>query len=532
MHAVDGSSREGAPLGLSVPTSQWFLTSGERGNPSTRLDTRHPGDVAWTEGNAVRPLIHGATYFAELHQRVSQMREGDLLMFVDWRGDPDERLNVSASSEIGKVFADAARRGVDVRGLVWRSHWDWLAFSAAENRHLGDEINDAGGQCLLDMRVRTMGSHHQKFVVLRHRDRPELDVAFLGGVDLCHGRRDDASHQGDPQRQSMAAAYGPRPPWHDVQLAIIGPAVGDVETVFRERWEDPQHLSRSPLRWLSDRLRHDNPLMTPLPPQHPDPAAAGALAVQLLRTYPRRAGGYPFAPRGERSVARGYSKAVGRARQLIYIEDQYLWSPQIAAMFATALQRNHELRLIAVLPHFPDQDGRISKPPNLVARDRAIATLRQAAPGRVAFYGLENPDGIPVYVHAKVCVIDDQWASVGADNFNRRSWTHDSEVTAAISDPGYARELRLNLAGEHLDRSEAMDDLHDPAETFNAFADCAAKLQRWYDGGCEGARPPGRLRPVNDARATRFTRTWATALYHLVYDPDGRPVNLRMRHTF
>ena len=48
--------------------------------------------MAWTEGNLVRPLIHGATYFAELHHRVSQMRDGDLLMFVDWRGDPDERL--------------------------------------------------------------------------------------------------------------------------------------------------------------------------------------------------------------------------------------------------------------------------------------------------------------------------------------------------------------------------------------------------------------------------------------------------------
>ena len=55
------------------------------------------------------------------------------------------------------MFVDAARRGVDVRGLVWRSHWDRLAFSAAENRRLGDEINDAGGQCLLDMRVRTGG---------------------------------------------------------------------------------------------------------------------------------------------------------------------------------------------------------------------------------------------------------------------------------------------------------------------------------------------------------------------------------------
>jgi len=104
-----------------------------------------------------------------------------------------------------------------------------------------------------------------------------------------------------------------------------------------------------------------------------------------------------------------------------------------------------------VLPHVPDQDGRISKPPNLVGRERAIATLRRSAPGRVAFYWPENPDGVPVYVHAKVCVIDDQWASVGSDNFNRRSWTHDSEVSAAVCDPGYARALRLSLAREHLD---------------------------------------------------------------------------------
>jgi hypothetical protein len=113
--------------------------------------------MAWTEGNLVRPLIHGATYFAELNHRVMQMRDGDLLMFADWRGDSNERLADTPDTEIGKVFADAARRGVDVRGLVWRSHWDGLAFSAAENRHLGDEINGAGGECLLDMRVRIGG---------------------------------------------------------------------------------------------------------------------------------------------------------------------------------------------------------------------------------------------------------------------------------------------------------------------------------------------------------------------------------------
>jgi len=488
--------------------------------------------LAWTEGNLVRPLVHGKTYFAELYQRVSQMGDGDLLLFADWRGDHDERLGGTPDTEVGRVFADAGRRGVDIRGLVWRSHWDRLAFSAEENRHLVEQVNAAGGQCMLDMRVRVGGSHHQKLVVLRHHDRPELDVAYLGGIDLCHGRRDDASHEGDPQAQPMATAYGPRPPWHDVQLAISGPAVGDVETVFRERWEDPRALSRSPLGWLADRVRDDQPTPTPLPPQRPDPEPAGPHPVQLLRTYPRRFLGYEFAPQGERSVARGYTKAVSQARHLIYIEDQYLWSPDVATMFSAALRRNPELHLIAVLPRVPDQDGRISKPPNLVGRERAIETLRKAAPARVAFYWPESPNGVPVYVHAKVCVIDDRWASTGSDNFNRRSWTHDSEVSVAICDPGYAKALRLNLAREHLDCEGDVDDLRDPKEAFAAFATCATRLQRWYDGGCVGARPPGRLRPVDEGRLPRFTRAWATPLYHLVYDPDGRPVRMRIRGAY
>ncbi len=50
--------------------------------------------------------------------------------------------------------------------------------------------------------------------------------------------------------------------------------------------------------------------------------------MQLLRTYPYRRPGYPFAPLGERSMARGYCKAAARARRLIYLEDQYLWSPR------------------------------------------------------------------------------------------------------------------------------------------------------------------------------------------------------------
>jgi phosphatidylserine/phosphatidylglycerophosphate/cardiolipin synthase-like enzyme len=210
---------------------------------------------------------------------------------------------------VSRVLAEAAGRGVIVRGLLWRSHLDRFRFSLQEHRDMGEVIVAAGGECLLDMRVRTRGSHHQKLVVLRHRGRPERDVAYVGGIDLCHGRRDDRAHGGDEQPCPLGAAYGPRPPWHDIQIAIHGPGVADIETVFRERWEDPAPMSRNPLRWWRDRdFRPAGPRACPEP--LPDPPRCGADTVQVLRTYPYRRRGYYFAPYGERSLARAYRKAL------------------------------------------------------------------------------------------------------------------------------------------------------------------------------------------------------------------------------
>ncbi|WP_409470008.1 phospholipase D family protein [Streptomyces sp. HC307] len=535
--------------------TDWLLTSSERGNSATRLDTRRPDRAAWSRGNLVRPLIHGATYFRELLDAIRAQRAGDLLLFTDWRGDPDERL-AGPGSEIGTVLCEAAERGVIVKGLVWRSHLDRFQFSEAENRHLGEEVEAAGGECLLDMRVRPGGSHHQKFVVLRHSDRPELDIAFVGGIDLCHNRHDDATHRGDPQSQPIAAAYGQHPPWHDIQLAIRGPAVGDIEAVFRERWEDPAPLTRSPLVRLRELAHREDTRADPLPPQAPDPQPCGTHTVQVLRTYPNRLlRGYEFAPDGERSIARGYRKALRRARALIYLEDQYLWSPHVVERFAEALTANTGLRLIAVIPSLPEQDGRLTLPMNLIGRIAALDRLRRAGGGRVAVYGLENHAGTPVYVHAKACVIDDVWASVGSDNINLRSWTHDSELSCAVlderpdprepRDPGglgdgarsYARNLRLELSHEHLDTqaprtSHAPDPLCDPTTAFDAFAASAAALDSWHAGDHRGPRPPGRLRTYRPPTLSRTATTLCTPLHRLLVDPDGRPLGLRRRNAY
>ncbi|HUY73921.1 MAG TPA: phospholipase D family protein [Candidatus Dormibacteraeota bacterium] len=524
----------------------WFLTNRERGNDFTGLDTHHAGGVAWTTGNNVEPLIHGATYFGRLLAAVGDLQPGDQLFFTDWRGDPNERLDGTPQSEIGAVLADTARRGVSVKGLLWRSHADRLGFSAKENRHLGMQVNAAGGEVLLDQRVRLGGSHHQKLVIMRHASRPEKDVAFVGGIDLCHSRRDDDGHGGDPQAQKMAPVYGHRPPWHDVQVAITGPAVGDLDFHFRERWNDRGPLSRDPVGIVHDLLRHTHRKASNLPAMPPDPPPAGTHSVQVLRTYARRHGGYPFAPEGERSVARGFRKAIRRARRLIYVEDQFLWSAEVARTFADALTANVDLRLIAVVPRFFDQAGTMTLRPNQVGREQAIQVLLEAAPDRVGIYDVENLDGVPVYVHAKVSVIDDVWASVGSDNFNRRSWSHDSEIACAVLDGDrelrepvdpsglgdgarpFARNLRLLLWQEHLGRADGDDrDLLDPMQAWTAFRQTAEVLDRWHRGGEIGQRPPGRVRPHPRIRPSRWTRLWAEPLYRIIYDPDARPRAMR-----
>ena len=510
----------------------WFLSTAERGNPSSDLG-RHRGDgLAWTLGNEVRPLVDGQTYFTALLAAVRQMEQGDLLMFTDWRGDPDERLD-GPEPEVSRVLSQAARRGVVVKGLIWRSHTDRIQFSSSENDHLGEEIEAAGGECLRDMRVRTGGSHHQKFLILRHPGRPELDVAYVGGIDLCHGRHDTTTHHGDPQPPPIASAYGTRAPWHDLQVEIRGPAVGEVEATFRERWDDPSPLSRNPLHRLRDMVAREDTTANPLPARLADPPARGALAVQLLRTYPYRRKGYPFAPLGERSIARGYHKAVARARTLIYLEDQYLWSPLVVACFAEALRNNPELHMIAVVPRFPDQGGRISGTPQLFGRASAVSLLKAAGGERVAVYSPHNDHDVPIYVHAKVCVIDDVWATVGSDNVSRRSWTHDSELMCAVCDPSraYPRKLRTRLAGEHLGLADETV-VDDPAAAFTVFAEAAAALQRWYSGGRRGPRPPGRLLPYPVPVLSRWTRLWSGVLYRSIYDPDGRPRALRRANTF
>jgi phosphatidylserine/phosphatidylglycerophosphate/cardiolipin synthase-like enzyme len=210
------------------------------------------------------------------------------------------------------------------------------------------------------------------------------------------------------------------------------------------------------------------------------------------------------------------------------------------------LQASPSLHLIAVVPRFFDQAGALTLRPNQVGREQAVQILLDAGGDRVAIYDIENVAGVPVYVHAKISVIDDVWASVASDNFNRRSWSHDSEIACAVVDTArdsrepvdpaglgdgartYARDLRLQLWREHLGRLDDDDrDLLDPVDAVAKFREVALALERWHVGGRRGQRPPGRVRPHPRVTLSLATKLWAAPLYRNVYDPDARPRALR-----
>jgi phosphatidylserine/phosphatidylglycerophosphate/cardiolipin synthase-like enzyme len=529
---------------------RWFLGPDERGNRTTGVDRLDETGGAWIDGNLVRPIVHGATYFGRLYDELTALRAGDRVYFTDWRGDPDELL-VPEGPPVGELLRDIARAGVEVRGLVWRSHSDHLRFSAQENQRLGTEINEAGGEVLLDQRLPRFGSHHQKLFIIRQRGAPECDVAFVGGIDLCHGRRDGAGHRGDPQPPPMDPRYGQRPPWHDAALELRGPVVGDLLRTFVERWDDPHPLDRrTPYRMLLQRLARMPRRPEQLPEAFPDPEPAGPHAVQVLRTYARKRPGYSFAPKGERSVARAYTKAFSQARSLIYVEDQYLWSDVVARGICQALERSGELRVIVVVPRYPDADQALSGPPARLGQLHAMRLLQQTAPDRVGIYDLENTDGVPIYVHAKICIVDDVWFTCGSDNFNRRSWTTDSELTCAVVDATLddrephdltsfgdgarrlARDLRLEAWSEHLGLSGDDPRLVDPTSAFDLWRRSAEHLDAWHANGRRGARPPGQVRRHEPEPVSRLKSLWAAPLYRWFFDPDSRPRDLRRRGEF
>ncbi len=268
--------------------------------------------------------------------------------------------------------------------------------------------------CALDSHERPMHCHHEKLVIV------DGEVAFVGGIDLTSlggDRFDSAEH---PMRGRLG--------WHDASTCLRGPAVGDVAAHFASRWAEVDGEA--------------------LPASSPRPA--GERTVQVVRTVPEKV--YDFLPRGDFRILEAYERALRSARELVYLESQFLWSTDLVEILAAKLRDppSDSFRVVVLLPAKPNNgaDTTVGQLGVLASADggagRFLAATISARNGRLTG---------PLYVHAKVGIVDDLWLTVGSANLNEHSFFNDSEMNVVCRDPGLARETRLALWAEHLERS-------------------------------------------------------------------------------
>jgi phosphatidylserine/phosphatidylglycerophosphate/cardiolipin synthase-like enzyme len=373
------------------------------------------GDPPPRAGNALDVLIDGAAYFPALEQAIRGARRSVLI--AGWCITPEFALVRDEPPVLLRELLGEAAEAVDVRVLLWAgAPVPVFAPRRASVRKGRDQlVRGTRIKVALDSNERPMHCHHEKLVVI------DDEVAFVGGMDLTDLDGDRYDTPEHPARGRMG--------WHDVASRLRGPAVADVGLHVAQRWQAV----------TGERLEA----------QPADVVSAGDVELQVVRTIPEKL--YDFEPRGDFRIIEAYMRALRSAQHLVYLENQFLWSPEIVNILADKLRHPpaDDFRLVIMLPGRPNtgQDDTRGQLGLLAEADgdqgRFLATTIRARSGNTSNR---------VYVHAKVGIVDDRWLTLGSANLNAHSFFNDSEVNVVTSTAALARETRLRLWAAHLER--------------------------------------------------------------------------------
>lgn len=476
---------------------------------SALLRTTHRGRNRFASFAPVRQSISAAyfvdarAYFAALYTALVAAK--DEILIAGWWVFPGLLLKrrlvggrLAAHYRLDRVLQRKAREGVRVYVLLYREFEMALpidsAYTARVLHAASRTIQVARHPALLSEGV-LYWSHHEKAVVVdRH-------TAFVGGIDACLGRYDDAHHRlfehhsttwpgsdfsnplhrdfADVRRADQSTVdrrTTPRMPWHDVHCAVSGAAAADVARHFVERWNHVRLQSGD--RALDILHPHTALVSPPL-------AGAWPVQAQVLRS----AGQWSSGRAAERSVALAYEDLILRAERFVYIENQFFITAcsgdrpcnKLGAAIVRRIKRAHErgelFKVYVLVPHLPAFEAQLDSRRSSI-REVMRIQAESVAKGPHSLLGRLQAEGIPheqhilflslrrgslvpgravselVYVHSKLVVADLARCIIGSANINDRSMCgdRDSELAVLIEDSGcgFVRSLLRDLLCEHL----------------------------------------------------------------------------------
>jgi cardiolipin synthase len=391
------------------------MESAIRAKRQERANARANARAAWSlgvkpkfEGGHVVELLRGGDdLFPAMGAAIAQARHTVWLATYIFHDD-------AVAQTLALLLAAAARRGVQVRVVV-----DGFG-SKATLAALHDWLDEAGVELAVFRPIDRWWSYfqpgqarrlHQKLCVVDGR------VAFVGGINLIADRNDLHHGWSDAPRLDFAAC-------------VRGQAVSEVEQSVQAIWtramlgriwrDELASLARSaaPMaraRRLATRLRIVRPRRVAQPKAQPPVSLAFVVRDNL---------------RQRRSIERVYMEAIQHATRRIDLVTPYFYPDRnFRVALAQAAARGVKVRLLLQ----GKIDYRIAGVAARVLYDELLAK------------GVEIYEYMPAYLHAKMAVVDDEWATLGSSNIDPLSLLLNLEANVVVCDAPFAQRVSAEL---------------------------------------------------------------------------------------
>ncbi|WP_235823273.1 cardiolipin synthase ClsB [Azohydromonas sediminis] len=390
-----------APAPAAVPTLPPVEAPPAPGHHDLRWYL-HPRAL-FTGGNRVRLLRGGDEMFPAMCDAIERSRDEVWLATYIFHHD-------AAAKRVADALAAAARRGVRVHVVV-DGFGSMSALPTLQRWWAGSGVRLTVFRPVTNWRALLQPEHlrrlHQKLCVV------DAEVGYVGGINIIDDRHD--------------LRHGPTAePRLDFAVEVRGPVVAPVlqttqamwhRASFGEDWPDQMRaLARAadPLARVRALLREvrivagDSVLA--------DTADAPMLAAFVVRDNLRQ----------RRAIERAYIDAFRRARTRIDLASPYFYpGRQFRRTLRDAVQRGVRVRLLLQ----GKLDYRIA---GFAARSLYTELLSR---------GVHIHEYQAAFLHAKVALVDDDWATVGSSNIDPMSLLLNLEANVVVRDPDFTREL-------------------------------------------------------------------------------------------
>lgn len=338
--------------------------------------------LQFVAGNQLQLLHCGREFFAALlHEIQAAERE----IFLETYIFSDDAV----ANQVRNALCDAAQRGVAVHVII-----DWVGSGDARANALAEKFSSAGVAC------RRFNPWFKRGLARNHRKLAVFDAkrVLIGGINIIDDfLADDGS-----------GARLPFPRW-DFAVQLEGALVAQVHREIEAQWLRIGRLGLSARLSLGWRLR------LPAPQMNTGPMHAAFVIRDNLRN--------------RATIQRAYMQALGTAKKQAILANPY-FAPgrKFRQALISAASRGVDVTLLVGVGEFHLQDAVTrSFYPKLLSHDVKIVEYRKTQ------------------LHAKVAVIDDDWATVGSSNVDGLSLFLNHEANIVIRNPEFSASLRGHL---------------------------------------------------------------------------------------